>query len=212
MADGRRSTTLAGTVQAVVAAALFGLSTPIARRIHIDASPVVGSAIRYGGAGTNVNLQEAATRGVFRKDLYYRLSVMPLEVPPLRDRTEDIPALAKAMLGRLARGRRPALTKPVLAALKRHDWPGNVRELRNALERALILSRGGAIELQHMPAEVKDRAAPKGHGVTLADVEEQHIRRMLDSVKGNRTQAAQLLGISRSTLKRKLALIGINDD
>jgi PAS domain S-box-containing protein len=166
-------------------------------------------------AATNVDLKKAAERGTFRRDLYYRLSVVPIEVPPLRERRDDIPQLAKALaaeLGkRVSNARRVALNRKVIAALEKYDWPGNVRELRNALERAIILARGGAIDVEHLPAELRD-AAPGTTSQKLADVERVHILRVLEACENNRTRAAEALDISRSTMKRKLAEYGIRDD
>jgi PAS domain S-box-containing protein len=164
-------------------------------------------------AATNVDLKELVDRGAFRRDLYYRLSVVPIEVPPLRERREEIPLLARQILVELEKraGRKhTAFGRGVSAALQRHGWSGNVRELRNALERALIVSSEGPIELEHLPAEMRgDAAAPKSGtapvtDLTLEDIEKAHIQRVLASVAGNRTRAAEVLGISRSTLKRKL--------
>ncbi|MGE5183925.1 MAG: sigma 54-interacting transcriptional regulator, partial [Acidobacteriota bacterium] len=166
-------------------------------------------------AATNVDLKRASERGTFRRDLYYRLSVVPIEVPPLRDRREDIPQLAKALAAELGKRvsstRRIALNRKVLAALERYDWPGNVRELRNALERAIILARGGAIDVEHLPAELRG-AAPGSTSEKLEDVERAHILRVLEACEDNRTRAAEVLGISRSTMKRKLAEYGIRDE
>jgi len=166
-------------------------------------------------AATNVELKKAAERGAFRRDLYYRLSVVPIEVPPLRERREEIPSLARTLVAELANrvsGRkRTSLARPVIAALQRYDWPGNVRELRNVLERAMILARGGAIELEHLAPELRD-GAPGDKSETLADVERAHILRVLETCRENRTRAAEVLGISRSTLKRKLAEYGVADD
>jgi two-component system response regulator HydG len=158
-------------------------------------------------AATNANLKQLVERGAFRRDLYFRLSVVPIEVPPLRERREEIPGLVRAMLQELRRrpaGETAAVERAALSALKRYDWPGNVRELRNVLERALILSRGGRIEVQHLSPEVQrnDGAAPASE--RLDDVERAHITAVLESMRGNRTLAAQALGISRSTLQRKL--------
>src|SRR5262249_22114090 len=163
-------------------------------------------------AATNVDLQKAVARGVFRRDLYYRLSVMPIEVPPLRERREEIPQLARTLASTLVRRfsgpRRVVLGRLVLRALARYDWPGNVRELRNVLERAIILSRGAAIELEHLAPEIRG-AAPGSTSERLEDVERAHILRVLEAARGNRTRAAAVLGISRSTLKRKLAEYGV---
>ncbi len=166
-------------------------------------------------AATNVDLKKASERGTFRRDLYYRLSVVPIEVPPLRDRREDIPTLAKALAAELGKRvsstRRVALNRKVLAALEKYDWPGNVRELRNALERAIILARGGALDVDHLPAELRG-ATPGSSSQKLEDVERAHILRVLEACEDNRTRAAEVLGISRSTMKRKLAEYGIRDE
>jgi PAS domain S-box-containing protein len=161
-------------------------------------------------AATNVDLKEAAARGTFRRDLYYRLSVMPITVPPLRERADDLPALARTMLRDLSRrpgGRKVGLSREVATALGKYDWPGNVRELRNALERALILSHGEPIEVAHLPPEIRGGAGSRAVPASdkLEEVERAHILAILARVKGNRTHAAEILGIGRSTLKRKLA-------
>ena len=169
-------------------------------------------------AATNVDLKSMCDRGAFRRDLYYRLSVVPIEVPPLRDRREEIPELARIVLEDLAvrsARRRIHLDRAFSEALTRYDWPGNVRELKNALERALILSRGAALDLAHLPPEI--RGAEPGGGAPghrlqrLEDVEREHLLRVLAQVGGNRTRAADLLGISRSTLKRKLAELSLQE-
>jgi transcriptional regulator with PAS, ATPase and Fis domain len=166
-------------------------------------------------AATNAELKKVAERGAFRRDLYYRLSVVPIEVPPLRERREEIPQLARALVQELSRrvtGRRRAtIGRTVVAALQRYDWPGNVRELRNVLERAMILSRGASIELEHLAPEIRG-AAPGGTSERLEDVERAHILRVLEAAHQNRTRAAEILGISRSTMKRKLAEYGISAD
>ncbi len=161
-------------------------------------------------AATNRNLQEAMTSGAFRRDLYYRLNVIPLAIPALRDRRADIPNLSRRILSRLARRDasrpEPELGPGVLQALQRYSWAGNVRELKNALERATILSGGLRIETRHLALGAQSVASePPSILGTLAEVERVHIEHTLSSVQGNRTQAAQLLGISRSTLKRKLS-------
>ena len=159
-------------------------------------------------AATNVDLKDASTKGTFRRDLYYRLSVMPITVPPLRDRADDVPALARTMLRELSRrpgGRKIGLSREVAAALAKYEWPGNARELRNALERALILSHGEPIEVAHLPPEIRGGAHPAPASDKLEEVERAHILAVLARVKGNRTHAAEILGIGRSTLKRKLA-------
>jgi PAS domain S-box-containing protein len=166
-------------------------------------------------AATNVDLAAAISAGAFRKDLYYRLSVVPIRIPPLRERRDEIPALAEQVVSDLSRraGRAPSpIDDDALDALVRYDWPGNVRELRNALERAVILGRGGPIRRSHFPFDVPvvGRDAPKAD--SLVDRERDHILRTLDACGGNRTRAAERLGISRSTLKRKLAQMRVEGD
>jgi PAS domain S-box-containing protein len=161
-------------------------------------------------AATNLDLEKAILEGRFRKDLYYRLSVVPIRIPPLRERRDELRAVAERMLAELA-GRR-GIRGPVtidgraIAALERYDWPGNLRELRNVLERALILNRGGPVRIDHLPVELRkapDPAPPSPP--TLDALELAHIERVLEQQGGNRSRAAEALGISRSTLRRKLA-------
>jgi DNA-binding NtrC family response regulator len=112
-------------------------------------------------AATNVDLESA---GSFRRDLYYRLQVMPARLPPLRERAAEVPRLARELLSDLARRRgadAPPLSSPALAVLSGHRWPGNVRELRNVLERALILARGAAIAPEHLPPEMAAAPPPR---------------------------------------------------
>jgi PAS domain S-box-containing protein len=163
-------------------------------------------------AATNVDLKAAVDQGRFRRDLFYRLNVVPITIPPLRERRDEIESLAARLMTELAR--RPGLqavrlTQGAARALRGYDWPGNIRELRNALERALILGRGADIDVEHLPAELRsERAAsmtPEGAATSLSDLERDAILRVLDEVGGNRTRAAERLGISRSTLKRRLA-------
>jgi len=156
--------------------------------------------------------------GRFREDLFYRLNVIPLTVPPLRERPEDIPPLAGAFLAHF-NGTRP---KPLLgftadgeAALKAHPWPGNVRELRNAVERAVILCGGDRIGPGDLPGRIgADRAgsgrdAPAiGDRVSLAEIEEQHIRRVIAGT-GSLQEAADVLGIDQATLWRRRKAYGL---
>ncbi|MBP7149147.1 MAG: sigma-54-dependent Fis family transcriptional regulator [Acidobacteria bacterium] len=161
-------------------------------------------------AATNHDLVRNVAGGGFRQDLFFRLNVIPLRVPPLRERRGDIAVLATRLAGEVA-GRlgRPApeISPRALERLAAHHWPGNVRELRNVLERAVILDRRGRIGpgdlfLDEFPSsEADDRLEP---GLTLADVERRLIERTLDAVGGNRTRASAMLGISVRTLRNKL--------
>jgi two-component system, NtrC family, response regulator HydG len=168
-------------------------------------------------AATNRELEAAVEAGQFRKDLYFRLQVVELQVEPLRERREDIPVLASFFLDRFAKklGRPDAgFTAEALQALKRYDWPGNVRELQNTVERALILSHGpkigpADIQLSALGTAVNDAAANDQtvevfRPIALEIIEREHILAMLDWTGGNKSQAAQMLGIERSTLDRKL--------
>ncbi|MEF3193111.1 MAG: sigma-54 dependent transcriptional regulator [Halothiobacillaceae bacterium] len=164
---------------------------------------------------SNQPLRPLVETGTFREDLFYRLNVFPIDVPPLRERVEDIPALGAHILTRLA----PALGKEVhacgpgvLEALQRYSWPGNVRELENVIQRALVLARGTRIELDDLPPEIILNAPPAQRclpielppNATLREVERIWIRKTLASCHGNQTLAAERLGINPSTLWRKL--------
>jgi DNA-binding NtrC family response regulator len=161
-------------------------------------------------AATNKNLETLVKAGSFRPDLYYRLHVFCIELPPLRDRREDIPLLVNHFLNKfcMATSRpMPQLSPEALEVLMRHDWPGNVRELENAVERALVVGRGQEIRpadfsFQFQPDE------PKG-GKTLDDVERVHIERILRETQHNLSRAARILGIDRTTLYNKLRRYGL---
>ncbi|HSJ77047.1 MAG TPA: sigma-54 dependent transcriptional regulator, partial [Gemmatimonadales bacterium] len=163
-------------------------------------------------AATNKNLQAEVETGAFREDLYYRLSVMPLTLPAVRDRSrEDRLALLTRIMGDL-QSELPegpgALSSEVLERLLAYPWPGNVRELRTVLERALILGRGQpAVSVEHLPGEFRARPGigDRRHTpLSLEDLERQHIERTLKHHAGNRTRAAVELGISRATLINKI--------
>ena len=177
--------------------------------IHVDARVV---------ATTNRDLSAEVREGKFREDLFYRLSVMPIVVPPLRDRPEDIPILAQQFAIRAAKemGKRITGFEPAaLARLQTHSWPGNVRELAHAIERAIILSAGPTIHADAFDLGLMARAPraaaaadPNGaaHFATLniAEAEQALIQRALEATGNNRTRAAELLGISVRTLRNKL--------
>ncbi len=158
-------------------------------------------------AATNRDLQQEVEAGRFRKDLYYRLQVVELTLPPLREHKEDIPDLVHYFIGQLAPvlGAVPLqLTPTEMDYLTQYDWPGNVRELRNLIERSLIL---GSLNVSALYAMDKRRsvASTTALPTDLHALEKQHILAVLDSVQGDKTQAAQLLGISRRTLERRCA-------
>jgi two-component system response regulator HydG len=166
-------------------------------------------------AATNQDLKAAVKEGRFREDLYYRLNVIQLRVPPLRERRDDIGLLAEHFLRQYAERNGRAVSgfgKGAVEALMRYDWPGNVRELENTIERAVVLSRGGAIEAEDLPSEV--RAGPSGAsdgksltfaiGTPLAEVERRLIHATLGHVGGDKRLCAQLLGIATRTIYRRL--------
>jgi DNA-binding NtrC family response regulator len=171
-------------------------------------------------AATNRNLEAEVGAGRFREDLFYRLNVLPLTLPPVRERTrEDLLELVQRLMGELRathpRGAR-RLSDAALKLLLGYGWPGNVRELRNVLERALVLSLGEAVVLpEHLPPEVR---SPTGSGapvrehqaiLTLEEMERRHIERTLVMLDGNRTHAAEAMGISRATLHSKIRRYGL---
>jgi two-component system, NtrC family, response regulator len=173
-------------------------------------------------AATNRHLWQEVQAGRFREDLYFRLQVFPVVLPPLRERPEDLAPLAEHLLGRLA-GPRPALNEQAVTALQSHRWPGNVRELLNVLRRASLFAKedemDGALIRKMLAASVFARvestptaasAVPEEPPMRLADVERQHIERTLERMGGNITRAASQLGIDRRTLQRKLRSYGIS--
>jgi len=157
-------------------------------------------------AATNRSLAEEVSAGRFRKDLYYRLQVVDVTLPPLREHKEDIPALVGHFMAQLAPslGAEPlAISDAEMSYLMQYDWPGNVRELRNLIERSLILGTLNVSALYPLPAGT--RKATAAAATDLQTLEKQHILSVLDSVQGDKTRAAQLLGISRRTLERRVA-------
>jgi NtrC-family two-component system response regulator AlgB len=164
-------------------------------------------------AATNVDLERAVREGRFREDLLYRLNVIQIEIPPLRERPEDIVPLAEKLLAFFERrGHRPIIgfTPEAIEALKRYAWPGNVRELSNVIERAAILGLGDRIGIEHLPALAALRDAPPciGDLVPIEKIEEQHIRRVLATAK-TLQEAAEILGIDHATLWRRRKKYGI---
>jgi two-component system response regulator HydG len=181
-------------------------------------------------AASNVDLEKAVEEGRFRRDLYYRLSVFPVRLPPLRERREDIPLLVvhflelyKQKTGRFVSG----ISREALRALVNYDFPGNIRELENAIERAVIIASGRQIELEDLPEAISGKpinwsavnleliesngGAPRisfEMPATIEEIERETIEAMLHFTKGDKSRAARLLGIGRKTLYRKLEQYG----
>jgi DNA-binding NtrC family response regulator len=162
-------------------------------------------------AASNRDLRQRIAEGLFREDLYYRLNVVTLEIPPLRERVSDIPELALFFLRRYAQenGKRlDAFSDDALRALAAYAWPGNVRELENAVERAVVLCDGPRVEARHLPAsihaEAPTDALPPIPGTTIYDLERFAILRTLEACKGSTSKAATILGISPRKIQYKL--------
>jgi len=182
---------------------------------RVGATQVIPVDVRILAA-TSRNLPDEIREGRFREDLFYRLCVVPIILPPLRQRREDIPLLATHFL-RTHAGRRGNRVRDIsdeaVDVLVEHDWPGNVRELENAIERAIILARGDVIlpaDLVYYGPLMKPEAASDNLS-PLADVEKEHIARLIRHHAGNRTAAAKSLGIDRKTLWRKIKAYGLDD-
>ncbi|MBK8141276.1 MAG: sigma-54-dependent Fis family transcriptional regulator [Chitinophagaceae bacterium] len=159
-------------------------------------------------AATNLDLQKEIETGHFRSDLFYRLSVFQIELPPLRERIMDIPALAKHFTIVFAAKTNKAahvLQKEYVAALQQYNWPGNIRELKNVIERSVILENGNELTTSTLPFNLQHPADGKApSSFELAVVEKQHIQKVLQHTNGNKTEAAKLLGIGLTTLYRKI--------
>jgi DNA-binding NtrC family response regulator len=158
-------------------------------------------------------MKQAVTKGKFREDLYYRLNVVNIELPPLRERTEDIPLLAKHFLKGFALENQKEITgfsPQATDFLLKHDWPGNVRELENAIERAAILAQNPVIEAADLSQQELVPAGSTSPGKNLKQVEKKHIQDVLAETRGNYTEAARILGISRMTLYNKAKAYRLN--
>jgi len=180
-------------------------------------------------SATSRNLADEIAAGRFREDLYYRLNVVPVRLPPLRERREDIPELVNHFLARFAAERRiqtPELSKEAMAALQAHDWPGNVRQLRNIIERTLILTPGdrvGCIEVDLLPQEIIDSQNSAGlGGASMAimgsplreareSFEREYLKIQIRRFSGNISRTASFIGMERSALHRKLKALGLGD-
>jgi two-component system nitrogen regulation response regulator NtrX len=173
-------------------------------------------------AATNKDLEEEIRQNRFREDLYFRLAVIPLRVPPLRERREDVPILVEHFIALFARelGRRPKKVEPAaMARLQEYSWPGNVRELRNLVERMMIMTPGEGIGVRDLPPAVREEGVDRSRGLWDADYpslraareafEKHFIEKKLAEMEGNVSRTAQVLGLERSNLYRKMRAFGI---
>jgi DNA-binding NtrC family response regulator len=160
-------------------------------------------------AASNINLEDAVMKKTFRNDLYFRLSVIRIHIPPLRERPQDIPELCSFFIRKITKDHRVTLSESELIKLKSYNWPGNVRELKNIIERSLIIQKGKSLR----PSDLLIAGIPLYHATapsreneieTLEEMEKNHIRYVLNHCSGNYTRSAKVLGISLSTLKRKV--------
>jgi two-component system response regulator HydG len=164
-------------------------------------------------AATNRDLEQAVAQGTFRRDLYFRLNVLSLKIPPLRDRRQDIPLLTSYFLEKLSRegGHERTLDDEAIKALLAYDWPGNVRELENCLERACAFTSGSVIYASDLPSAIHGAPIPPSHGgngkthiMPMAELEKQTILSTIAQLNGDKLLAARMLGIGKTTLYRKL--------
>ena len=169
-------------------------------------------------AATNQDLRAALEQGTFREDLYYRLNVVPVNIPPLRERKEDIPFLALHFVRKLGRdcgSRVESITDAAMARLLAYHWPGNVRELENVIERSLVMCAGTVLDAEDVKLDIAPRARNHGtpnflpDGMTLDEYEQEVIREALRRAGGNKSQAARLLGLTRNALRYRLSQMGL---
>lgn len=186
----------------VQASLLRALETQTYRRVgekeerHVD--------IRFLFA-TNKNLSEEVAKGQFNEALYHRINAFHIQLPPIHERKEDLPLLVDYFLTTLNPDKPPCqIVRTAMDSMLRYSWPGNVRELRNVIERSIILAENNIITERCLPDEIAQNSGERDTGLTLDDVEKQHILKMLDFYSGNRVKTSQALGIGRKTLYRKL--------
>jgi transcriptional regulator with GAF, ATPase, and Fis domain len=162
-------------------------------------------------AATHRDLEQRVADGSFREDLYYRLRVVEIVLPPLRERRDDIPALARHFVRKASEDQHrtePAISDAAMDTLHAHDWPGNVRELENCLSRAVVLASGSVIRPEHLGLHERDEHAVEGFP-TLESMESDHLHRALAAAGGNRTRAAEILGVSKPRLYRMIEKHGL---
>jgi transcriptional regulator with PAS, ATPase and Fis domain len=192
-----------------------GMQTKLLRALENGEIRPVGSershrvSVRVIGA-THRNLEELVAKGLFREDLFYRLNVVTLVIPPLRDRVGDVTILARHFLNRYADGRNIALSAQALALLSAYAWPGNIRQLENEIRRALVLCEGQILP-EHLSPEIRDGSRPASANLSVLNMRERVsalefdlVREALDRTDGNLTRAAELLGLSRFGLQKML--------
>uniref|UniRef100_UPI0030D98048 sigma-54 interaction domain-containing protein n=1 Tax=uncultured Marixanthomonas sp. TaxID=757245 RepID=UPI0030D98048 len=159
-------------------------------------------------AATNSDLKEMIKKETFREDLFYRLTVVEIEVAPLRERKKDIPLLVDKFLFKYGveyKDRFVKITPEALAILNRYDWPGNIRELENIIQRAIIMC-DGTIEVEHLPNSLKFNINfPEEELLPLKEMEKRYIQKVLNATENNKTKAAEILGIDRKTIRQKLS-------
>ncbi len=197
----------------------LGQQVKLLRLLETGTYRPVGSVVSHQAdfrlvCATHRDLKRMIAEGAFRQDLYYRISAFPVDLPPLRDRPEDLPLLVESLLQRIAGERRLRLDDSAMAALRRYDFPGNVRELRNILEHAALLADGDTISVEHLPRDCACSGGAEGVpdafdcGVVPLEVaERRYLLRVLRTFQGDRRELAARLGVSERTLYRKLEAI-----
>lgn len=166
-------------------------------------------------SATNKNIKKLVNEGRFREDLYYRLNVVTIDLPPLRERREDILPIAYHFLKKFSSENHKEVnqfSQEALEFIVKYDWPGNVRQLENAIEHAVVVCKGNTVVLEDLPSEIRNsKSSPNGHTKlkSIRDIERDHIMGVLESTNWNRSRAAQILGIERATLYNKLRNYGI---
>ena len=159
-------------------------------------------------AATHKDLPNLIQKGLFREDLYYRLNIIDIPIPPLRERKEDVPALVNHFVLQYCQDmarEQPAFTDGALDALMNYSWPGNIRELENQLQRLLVIVDDDRIDVGDLPATMRYNInTAQSSSRSLSEVEAEHILNVLEGVEGNKTRAADILGIDRKTLREKL--------
>ena len=210
--DVRRHPTSAGVAESFIGELNIDLQAKLLRVIEN------GEFIKLGDvkttkvniriiAATNKELAKNVEEKIFREDLYYRLNVFSIQLPPLRNRIEDVPVLSNYFISYYSERENKKdlhLNKDALKLLQQHPWKGNIRELSNVLERAVILADEREILPEHLPYEIQTRDKTSSGNLSLASVEKMHIEKVLDHTKGNKTKAAEFLGIGLTTLYRKM--------